>query len=166
MFTAWFRFWRKSILNNCYRAKNVTVTARSNSSYAVIAVAGKVPWITYPVITLWEYRMVPRKTLVSQNFGPISKSRKPFWCVSKSRFRVISESWFFFYAGRSLGFVVFSFRLVFRIRLFQRSWVELIELSWQIIKTVFHRHFRSFSLVLFVPLSRNFRRLESWAQNW
>ena len=36
--------------------------------------------------------MVPQKTLVSQNFGPISKSRKRFWCVSKSRFRVIFES--------------------------------------------------------------------------
>ena len=130
MFTAWFRFWRKSNLNNCYRAKNVTVT-RSNGSYAVEVVAGKVVWITYPVITLWEYRMVPQKTLVSQNFGPISKSRKRFWCVSKSRFRVIfaSRSLDFFYARRSLEFVVFSFRLVFRSRLFQRSWVELIELS-------------------------------------
>ena len=81
--------------------------------------------------------MVPRQTLVSQNFGPISKFRKRFLCVSKSetRFWVIFaprslEFFFLFYAGRSLGFVVFSaFRLVFRSRLFQRSWVQLIELS-------------------------------------
>ena len=61
--------------------------------------------------------------------------------------------------SRSLRFVVFPFPLVLRSPVFQSSWVQLIELSKQIIKTVFHWHFGSFSLVLFVPLSRNFRRL-------
>ena len=43
--------------------------------------------------------MVPRKTLVSQNFGPISKFRKRFLCVSKSETRF----WVIF-APRSLEF--------------------------------------------------------------
>ena len=39
--------------------------------------------------TLYKgWRIVPRKTWVSENFGPISKSRKRFLRVSKSRFRV------------------------------------------------------------------------------
>ena len=42
-----------------------------------------------------EYRMVPRKTWVSKNFGPMSKSGKRFLWVSKSRFRVIFASWVF-----------------------------------------------------------------------
>ena len=59
-------------------------------------------------------------TRVSENFGPISKSQKRFGWVSKSR---------------SLESVVFSFRLVFRSRIFQSSWQQLIELSYKI-KTV------------------------------
>ena len=43
--------------------------------------------------------MVPRQTLVSQNFGPISKFRKRFLCVSKSETRF----WVIF-APRSLEF--------------------------------------------------------------
>ena len=42
-----------------------------------------------------EYRMVPRKTWVSENFGPMSKSRKHF-CVLGSRVffnQRISGSW-------------------------------------------------------------------------
>ena len=60
---------------------------------------------------------------LGKNFGPISKSRKVsvFDRVSKSRI-------FFGDGSRSLGFVVFSFRLVFRSRMFQGSLVKFIEL--------------------------------------
>ena len=57
------------------------------------------------------WRMVPRKTWVSENFGPISKSRQRFLRVSKSCFRVFfcaSESRIFFTdRSRSLGFSYF-----------------------------------------------------------
>ena len=49
--------------------------------------------------------MVPRKTWVSENFGPMSKSRKRFLWVSKSRFRAIFASWVldFFFLPKDLG---------------------------------------------------------------
>ena len=106
--------------------------------------------------------MVPRKTWVSENFGQILKARKRFLCVSKSRFLMIfaSRSLESFYRGVSKSQIC---RLSFPFGLKESNFSEfmgtLIELSKQIIKTVFHWHFGSFSLVLFVPLSRNFRRL-------
>ena len=60
------------------------------------------------------WRMVPRKTWVSENFGPISKSRKRFLRVSKSRFLVFfcaSESRIFLPTG--LGFSDFFSFFVF-----------------------------------------------------
>ena len=65
----------------------------------------------------------------------------------KSRFRVIFASrqsqflllLFFADGSWSLGFVVFSFRLVFRRRIFQSLWVQLIEL-----KAVYWLAFASF----------------------
>ena len=51
------------------------------------------------------------KNVAIGKFSPISKSRKRYWWVSKSRFRVIFPSWslnFFADVSRSLGFVVFS----------------------------------------------------------
>ena len=78
---------------------------------------------------------------VGLNFGPVSKPRKSFWWISKSRVRVTfaSRSLEFFFSVffadgfRSLGFVVFSFRLVFRSRIFESSReftpIQLIELS-------------------------------------
>ena len=55
----------------------------------------------------------------------LARSRKRFWWVSKSRFRVI-------FASRSLGFVIFSFHLVFRSRTFSEFmgtayWTELVD---------------------------------------
>ena len=57
-----------------------------------------------------EYRMVPRKTWVSENFGPMSKSGKRFLWVSKSRFRAIFTSWVFdFFLPKNLGVSDLSF---------------------------------------------------------
>ena len=44
--------------------------------------------------------MVPRKTWVSENFGRISKSRKRFWWVSKSRFFMVC---FYFFESRKFS---------------------------------------------------------------
>ena len=53
--------------------------------------------------------MLPRKTWVSENFGKISKSRKRFWLVSKSRFFMVCfyflESRKFSTKGLGLGFL-------------------------------------------------------------
>ena len=57
------------------------------------------------------YFIVARKTCVSENFGPVSKSWKPFWWVSKSRFRVIFASriclLFFLYGLKESNFSEF-----------------------------------------------------------
>ena len=62
-----------------------------------------------------RYRMLPRKTRVSENFGPISKSWKCFWWVSESRicrfffpFRLQEN---FFFKSRTLILKVGSRRL-------------------------------------------------------
>ena len=72
------------------------------------------------------WRMVPRKTWVLENFGPISKSRKRFLRVSKSRFRVFfcaSESRIFLPTGLGVSdffsffvFVWFSEVEFFRVQ--------------------------------------------------
>ena len=93
-----------------------------------------------------------------KNFGPIWNLGTRFWWVSSpSHFRVTFASrqsqflllLFFTDGSWSHGFVVFSFRLVFRRRIFQSLWVQLIEL-----KTVYWWAFASliplaFSVVLF-----------------
>ena len=110
--------------------------------------------------------MVTQETWVWEKFGPISKSWKRFWWVSKSRFRVIFRICVFF----------FSFRLVFKVSNFSEFMdsayrTELVDfkesttlqgstlvgfcllpLEFSIIL---------FSFKLFVPLFRNFWRLES-----
>ena len=59
------------------------------------------------------WRMVPRKTWISENFGKISKSRKRFWEVSKSRFGMF----FFFTFFESRNFLPKSLGLGFLIRI-------------------------------------------------
>ena len=52
-----------------------------------------------------EYRMLPRKTWDSENFGLILRSRKGFSWVATSPFRVISSFWslYFLFLPRHLG---------------------------------------------------------------
>ena len=101
-------------------------------------------------------------------FWPDLESRKRFWWVSKTRFWVIFASRMsrFFLPtvlDRSLRFVVFFFWVeFFMLHVYSwRNWGRKDEAVYWWAFASFHWRFRSLYLALFVPLSRNFRRLES-----
>ena len=77
--------------------------------------------------------MVPQKTLVSENFGLISKSRKRFLRVSKSRFCMFfctSESRIFLPTGLVVSdFFLFLFLFRFQKSNFSEFGVHLMEMS-------------------------------------
>ena len=100
------------------------------------------------------YFIVARKTCVLENFGPVSKSWKRFWWVSKSRFRVIFASriclLFFLYGLKGSNFSEF---------MGTACRTELVD-YWDSLPLAFSVIFFS----CFVALRRNFRCLESRAQ--
>ena len=100
--------------------------------------------------------MVPRKTWVSQNFGPILKSRKLFPGSRSLEFfscrRVSDLSIFFPFALQKSNFSEFT------------SIIQLIELSWDN-KTYSKTRQSGLPIAIFLLLSRVFGRLESRARN-
>ena len=101
--------------------------------------------------------MVPRKTWMSQNFGPILKSRKLFLGSRSLEFfscrRVDSDLSIFFPFGlQKSNFSEFT------------SIIQLIELSWDN-KTYSKTRQSGLPIAIFLLLSRMFGRVESRARN-
>ena len=110
--------------------------------------------------------MVPWKTWILENFGLISNHGSVF-----DGSRRLVFGWFLllacldFFCQRFSESPICFFLLgrIFQLHVYSlRNWGRKDEAVYWWAFASFHWRFRSIYLALFVPLSRNFRRLESW----